>query len=168
MMMNKIIKLREVKKSDLKYFLKWWKNKELIKQTSGHYENSDKVLTGYFLGMLKQKTDKNLLITLNSLPIGHLSIIKKSKTAFEFVIAIGEKRHWGRGYGSWAIKKALNLAFNNLSYKKAYLEVRPENARAIKAYEKCGFKKIGIKKYLKDKFRPVVLKMSLNKMNFDN
>ncbi|MFH1564651.1 MAG: hypothetical protein ABIC82_02250 [bacterium] len=29
------IKLRKIKKSDLRYFLKWWKDKHLIKLTSG-------------------------------------------------------------------------------------------------------------------------------------
>ena len=32
------IKLRKIKKTDLHLFLKWWKDKELIKLTSGRYE----------------------------------------------------------------------------------------------------------------------------------
>lgn len=42
---------------------------------------------------------------------------------------------------------------------KKYFANRPDNTRAIKAYEKCGFKKAGIKKYPKNKYLPQTLKM---------
>ena len=43
------IKLRKIKKSDLGYFLKWWKDRDLINLTSGFYEKSNEVLANYFL-----------------------------------------------------------------------------------------------------------------------
>ena len=60
---------------------------------------------------------------------------------------------------------AVKIAFEKLAYTKACLEVRPDNFRAIKAYESCGFLKRGLKKYPKNKYQPVTLKMVLNKIS---
>lgn len=162
------IKLRKIKKTDLPYFIKWWKDKELIKLTSGRYEKDDNILKGYFLDMLRSIKDHHFIIISNRELIGNISLSDKSKGIFEIHIIIGEKQYWGKGIGTMAIKEALNIAFNKLKYYKVYLEVRPDNERAINAYKNCGFKKKGLKKYPKNKFMPIVLKMTLDKKDFKN
>ena len=162
------IKLRKLKKSDLIYFLKWWKDIELVKLTSGVHEKSDKVLSGYFLDFFKHPKDKHYMILFGAKVIGHLALTHKSETTFEMHIVIGEKKFWGKGLGTEAIKRAIKIAFGRLGYTKAYLEVRPGNVRAIKTYENCGFIKKGLKKYPKNKFQPVVLKMILSKAYYEN
>jgi RimJ/RimL family protein N-acetyltransferase len=159
---TKTIRLKKVKRANLPYFLKWWKDKELIGLTSGVYEKSDKILESYFSKMLAEKSDHHYIIILNNKKIiGNISLTNKSKKVFEIHIIIGEKRYWGKGYGVLAIKDALKIAFEKLKYQKAYLEVRPENKRAIRAYQKSGFVKAGIKKYLKNKNQPIALRMVL-------
>jgi len=161
------IKLRKINKSDLPYFIKWWKDKELVALTSGIYEKSDEVLKGYFFDMLSSKKDHYYMIQEESGKIiGNISLTHKDKNVFEIHIVIGEKEYWGRGLGTASIKEALNVAFNKLGYNKAYLEVRPDNKRAINAYADCGFIKAGLKKYPDNKFQPVVLKMTLAKKDF--
>jgi len=64
--LNKIIGLRKIKKSDFPYFLKCWKDRELIKLTSGIYEKDGKVLKGYFLAMLNSEKDNHYLIQFKS------------------------------------------------------------------------------------------------------
>lgn len=159
------IKLRKIKKSDLGYFLKWWKDKDLIKLTSGFYEKSDEVLTNYFVDIFKDIKNHHYMILLDANTIGHIALTHKSKYAFEIHIVIGEKKYWGKGFGSEAIRMAVKIAFKKLGYTKAYLEVRPTNIRAIKAYESCGFIKNGFKKYPKNKHQPITLKMVLNKIS---
>ena len=159
------IRLRKIKKSDFAYFLKWWKDKELINLTSGFYEKSDVILTRYFLDIFKNTKDHHYIILLGDKVIGHIALTHKGPDAFETQIIIGEKKFWGKGLGTEAIKKALKIAFSELGYSKAYLEVRPENIRAIKAYESCGFVKEGLKKYPKNKYQPITLKMVLNKIS---
>jgi len=162
------IKLRKIKKINLPYFLKWWKDKELVSLTSGIYEKSDAVLAGYFFEMIKSGPDKHYLIILdNKKPIGNLSLTHINKKIFEGHIVIGEKRYRGKGFGREAIRLSLQIAFNKLGYRCAYLEVRPDNERAIKTYKALGFEERGLKKYPKNKFQPVVLKMSLDKKNYD-
>ncbi len=162
----KNIQLRKIKKSDWPYFLKWWKDKELIRLTSGIYEEDNNILKGYFLNMLASKKDNHYTIIFNKKIIGNISITRKSKNTFETHIVIGEKKYRGKGIGALTINKSLKIAFDKLGYRKAYLEVRPDNERAIIAYKDCGFKADGLKKYPCNKYQPVVLKMSLTKKGF--
>lgn len=162
----KNIQLRKIKKSDWPYFLKWWKDKELIRLTSGIYEKNNDILRGYFLSMLDSKKDNHYVIIFDKKIIGNISKTHKDKNTFETHIIIGEKEYRGKGIGALTINKSLKIAFNKLGYKKAYLEVRPDNERAIIAYKDCGFKSDGLKKYPDNKYQPVVLKMSLTKKEF--
>lgn len=157
------IKLRKIRTDDLKLFLKWWKDEDLVRLTSGLKETSNKALSSYFQAFLLAKEDKHFIISLGQKAIGHIALTRKNKDIFEINIVIGEKKYWGKGYGTEAIKKAVDYAFTKLDYKQAYLEVRPDNKRAVMAYKKCGFIESGYKKYPNNKFQPTVLKMILKK-----
>lgn len=158
--MNKIY-LRKIKYSDKKYFTRWWRSKELLKLTSGILRLiSDKEVDKYFQNILKSEKDHHLMITLDGETIGHVSLAKGKNNWYEIQIVIGEKRYWGKGYGSKAIKLLLKKA-RQLNISKIYLEVRPNNFRAIRAYEKCGFQKVKMVFYPKNKYLPKTLKMEL-------
>ncbi|MBU7025134.1 MAG: GNAT family N-acetyltransferase, partial [Theionarchaea archaeon] len=62
----------------------------------------------------------------------------------ELGIFIGEKKYWGKGYGTEAVRLGLKLAFEALNLNKVYLRAFINNKRAQKCYEKAGFKKEGI------------------------
>ncbi len=60
-----------------------------------------------------------------------------------FGILIGNKKYWNRGFGTEATKLILDFGFNILNLHNIMLEVFDFNKRAIKAYQKAGFKIIG-------------------------
>lgn len=60
-----------------------------------------------------------------------------------FGIVIGEKSYWNHGYGQEATRLMLDYAFNLLNLHSVMLGVFSFNQRAIKAYERVGFKVIG-------------------------
>ena len=60
------------------------------------------------------------------------------------VIFIGNKEYWSKGYGTEAMQILLAFVFNQININKVRLNVYSFNERAIKSYEKCGFKKEGI------------------------
>jgi len=124
------------------------------------------VLAGYFFDMLKNAGDYHYIIQIGVKSIGHIAIIHRNAKTFEIQIIIGEKTYWGKGFGSEAIKPAVKTAFEKHGYKKACLEVRPDNIRAIRAYESCGFARKGLKKYPNNKHQSVTLKMILDKIDF--
>jgi len=156
--------LRKIKKSDLPYFLKWWQDRDVIALTSGCFDEPEANLRRYFANMLAAKNDRNYIILAGEKAIGHLALIHKSPTLFELTIAIGEKPYWGQGWGTRAVKGALTVAFGRLGYTKAFLEVRPDNARAIKAYENCGFVSKGLKKHPDNPNQPVTVRMERKKV----
>jgi RimJ/RimL family protein N-acetyltransferase len=160
-----MITLRKIKFTDRKYFAKWWGDKNLLKLTSGVLKHiSDKEVDKYFQGILENKKDHHFIIALDKKVIGHISLAKRKNNYYEMQIIIGEKEYWNKGYGSKAIRALLKKA-RRLKISKIYLEVRPNNIRAIRAYEKCGFKKNKIIKHPKNKYLPETLKMEL-KNNF--
>jgi RimJ/RimL family protein N-acetyltransferase len=60
-----------------------------------------------------------------------------------FGIFIGEKSYWGKGYGHEAAKLLLDYGFNLLNLNSIMLGVFSFNERAIRSYQKVGFKEIG-------------------------
>lgn len=158
--MNRI-SLKKITPSDKKYFARWWRDKELLKLTSGILKLiSDKEVEKYFLAIINNSTDYHFMILLNKKVIGHTVLAKRKNDWYETQIVIGEKQYWGRGYGTKAIKLLLKKA-KKLGISEIYLEVRPTNTRAIAAYENSGFIKTGIKKYPKNKYLPQTFKMEL-------
>jgi RimJ/RimL family protein N-acetyltransferase len=156
----KKLSLRKLKITDQRYFKKWWNDMDLRKFTSGRPGLiSDKKIDKYF-SMMKDKNDYHFMILLNQKVIGHVALMKKKNKWYETIIIIGEKECWNKGYGTEAIKQLIKKA-KSKNISKIYLEVRPNNLRAIRAYEKCGFERKGLKKYPKNKYLPLTLRMEL-------
>lgn len=64
------------------------------------------------------------------------------KTA-EIGLFIGNEENRNKGYGTEAIKLLLEFGFNYLNLNNIMLKVLSFNERAIKSYEKAGFKVFG-------------------------
>jgi len=58
-------------------------------------------------------------------------------------LGIGERDFWGRGYGTDAMKVILRYAFTEINMNRVTLSVFEYNPRAIRSYEKAGFRHEG-------------------------
>jgi len=58
-------------------------------------------------------------------------------------IGIGEREYWGKGYGTDAMRIVLRYAFTELNLHRVSLDVFEYNPRAMRSYEKAGFKHEG-------------------------
>ena len=70
-------------------------------------------------------------------------------------IAVFDPENWGKGYGSEAMEMLIEFCWKHLNLRRLELGVHAFNERAIRAYEKLGFKLIGTAKekfYLDGKF----------------
>ena len=78
-------------------------------------------------------------------PIGLVSLWDRSipHEAAELSIWLGQG-HRDSGKGTEALRLALRYAFGDLKLHKVYLRVLEYNARAVRTYEKCGFRVEGI------------------------
>lgn len=62
----------------------------------------------------------------------------------EFGIFIGPPELWGKGLGGEATRLMLQYGFKEIGLHRIWLIVFPFNERAIRCFEKCGFKREGV------------------------
>lgn len=62
----------------------------------------------------------------------------------ELFVSIGEDTYIEGGYGTDAVRVFVKYCFEHLNLHKIYLQVFESNGRAIRCYEKVGFRKEGI------------------------
>ncbi len=84
-------------------------------------------------------------------------------------IGVGERDYRGKGYGTDAMKVLLHYAFTELNLHRVNLNVFGFNRRAIRSYEKAGFKYEGTERerILKADQRWDVLNMGILKSDWD-
>jgi RimJ/RimL family protein N-acetyltransferase len=75
--------------------------------------------------------------------IGYVELDRRHRHA-EIALMIGERAYWSRGYGTDAVTAYLAYLFHEFNLHKVYLRVEEYNARAQRAYEKCGFRRDGV------------------------
>jgi diamine N-acetyltransferase len=76
---------------------------------------------------------------------GLMHIDHVNRTA-EFFVMIGEARHRGKGYGTEATRLVLDHAFVGLGLSNVMLRVFTYNVAGLQAYEKAGFRRIGVRR----------------------
>jgi RimJ/RimL family protein N-acetyltransferase len=81
-------------------------------------------------------------------PIGTTSLkaVNYRYGTAEFGILIGEPDCWNRGYGTETTRLVLDYAFHVLGLHNVLLGVFANNPRGRRAYEKAGFKLIGLRR----------------------
>ena len=71
-------------------------------------------------------------------PVGFVRLVKTGPDC-EIVLVIGDHDKWGRRMGSSAIREGLKLAFLEMRAATVIAKIHPDNARSLKAFERCGF-----------------------------
>ncbi len=61
-----------------------------------------------------------------------------------FGISIGAKDEWNKGYGTEATRLIVDYGFQTLNLNRISLRVYEYNPRAVRTYEKVGFKREGV------------------------
>ncbi len=86
------------------------------------------------------------IATHDGLLIGETSLreIDQRNGGAVFTIAIGNRDYWSHGYGSDAARALIRYAFEMLNLHRITLFVHATNERAIRSYEKCGFRQEGV------------------------
>ena len=99
-------------------------------------EANELSLTGYYFSIRTVKDD-----TL----IGELGLdVVNWNGRDAFVgLGIGEPEYWGKGYGTDIMNVLLRFAFTEINLRRVTLTVFEYNPRAIRSYEKAGFRHEG-------------------------
>ena len=64
--------------------------------------------------------------------------------ACEIGLYLGESENRNRGLGTAAIRLAVEYFFDQLGLNRVWLQVHPDNAPALRCYEKAGFVREGV------------------------
>lgn len=72
--------------------------------------------------------------------IGTIELYEVRGTEAVLGIIIGERTHWGRGYGNEAIRALLGYGFGSLGLEIVRLHTFADNLRAQAAFNKVGFR----------------------------
>jgi RimJ/RimL family protein N-acetyltransferase len=137
--------LRHHRASDLAAIVRWYRDPELARLT--RYQSqpmSEEEVERFFRGRLL--ADDALAYAIEHLPAGRLvgfttfSALDPENLSVLFHITIGERDAWGRGLGTEATQLMLQHAFERLGLHRVGLAVFSYNTRAIRAYEKAGFR----------------------------
>ena len=71
--------------------------------------------------------------------IGNIELMDIADRAGELGIAITAAMQ-DKGYGTEAVRAMVDYGMDTLGLRRVFLKVFPDNARAIRVYEKCGFR----------------------------
>lgn len=142
---------------DYEIFTEWLNDFE----TTDYLGRSDAIvtLTGE-KDYLEKNSDKNVcfsIVTLEDKMIGTVSLenINYTNRTATLGIFIGDKNYRNNGYGTETIKLILEYGFNYLNLNNVDLTLMSFNERALKCYQKCGFKEYGRRrqcKYINGKY----------------
>ncbi len=139
-----MIKLRSIRESDSEKLFAWINDEELVrfsyyfrpvsemehkKWFYSIFDRTDQVLFGV------EDSEKTLLIGT----CGLFGLDYISRRA-EMRIKLGDKAYWGSGAGTEAVVQLVEFGFKDLNLNRIWLKVMGDNDRALKSYQKAGFK----------------------------
>lgn len=148
MLTGRRIVLRPLEPEDLPQTLAWINDRSLLALTGPYAPVGRRDQEAWFRRISTSRTDRVLGIRLRrgDRLIGTCGlydlhpVIRRA----DLRIRIGDRRAQGRGLGTEAVALLLEHAFLHLNLHRVALTVFAENARAIRAYEKCGFAREGV------------------------
>lgn len=141
--------LRKMTSEDIEVYHRWRNDIEVMKSTAPfldiyHIEETEEFVNQVILG--SQSSKSYIIVEKESnKPIGITSLTNidyKNRSA-EFIIDIGDKTSWGKGYGAESMKLLLDYSFLEMNLHRVFLRVFSFNNRAIKLYGKMGFQHEG-------------------------
>ena len=142
------VRLRRIERSDLPRFASWLNDPEVRDGLAAFYPMSLAQEEAWFESNLKLEPASQpfaLEARVGGADFAHIGglgfhqIDWRNRTG-EVGIFIGEKALWGRGFGTEAMRALVAWGFQELNLHRVQLRVYEDNARAIRSYEKLGFK----------------------------
>tara|TARA_Y100000389_G_C17461988_1_gene522466 strand:+ start:657 stop:2177 length:1521 start_codon:yes stop_codon:yes gene_type:complete len=108
-----------------------WK-KQSIKSIKEFVSQINSSKNNYIFGIISKETNEHI----GNIKIGDINFFHKNAEIGYF---IGEKKNWGKGFSTEAIKLASDLCFQKLKLKYVKALVYQDNIGSIKALKKNGF-----------------------------
>jgi RimJ/RimL family protein N-acetyltransferase len=162
MLQGKRVRLRPIERSDLSRFVKWLSDPEVLDGLSLYLPISEAQEERWFEDNLARPPAEQVWAVEAQISAAGAGLLPSASEpgwtligscgfneldwrnhSAECGIVIGDKAQWGKGYGTDAMLTLLGLGFGELNLHRIMLRVYADNARAIRSYEKAGFKEEG-------------------------
>ena len=131
------IHFRQVTQSDIDKFQIWY-------ERIGGPELFSNFIPSSFVSFERSKDLLWFIILDNDDEIGTIWFEKKDtdKMSYDLGIYLNRIELFGKGIGKMVIKSAIDNIIRKKEIQKIYLNVRQDNVRAIRCYERLGFETI--------------------------
>lgn len=154
-----------------KAWSRWHRNSEYFRllNSSGRAIQSPKAYLKWMEEEVSERSPASYFFAIRTLEedklIGELAldVVNWSGRDAFVGLGIGEPEYWGKGFGTDVMNVLLRFAFTEINLRRVTLSVFEYNPRAIRSYEKAGFRHEGrLRKVLnKDGRRWDVLYMAI-------
>ena len=147
---GKKLYLRGLEKDDLRGNMFRWANDSEVTYYiyTGLMPNSIELMEEEYNRLIR--SDKDVIFAIcdkkTDTHIGNVGLytINWIARSVEYRIIIGEKKFWGKGYGTESARLVIDYGFNKLNLNKIWLGVNAENKAAVKSYKNAGFAHEGV------------------------
>ena len=130
-------------------YLEWLQDREVNNFLETRHEKQSLKKIKYFLNSCNNSDDIYLfgIFTKSDIHVGNIKLgpIKRNHSLAAISIFLGNKKYWGKGIGPDAIKLVTNFSFSELALNKLTAGMYSNNINSIKAFEKIGFVKEGLR-----------------------
>ena len=134
-----------------KSFMRWDSDTECYRLASGDpaYVWSEKKIKEFIEKDAEKNESHAIRFSVRTLAddklIGNVSLWVNSWTHSEawVGILIGERDYWSKGFGTDAMRLIVQYGFTEINLRRISLSLNSYNPRALKSYEKVGFKMEG-------------------------
>ncbi|NOX40544.1 MAG: GNAT family N-acetyltransferase [Alphaproteobacteria bacterium] len=150
-LMGNRLNLRGLRREDLEYVRSWWDNTEVTAHMeTGAYPTTDAMLEEFYSTANQSRNSVIFVAEDRSTgkPIGLSGLYEifwPGRRA-EFRVLIGDPEIFDKGYGTEATLMTVEYGFMRLNMEVIHLGVNAANARAVRAYEKAGFVREGVRR----------------------
>ncbi len=138
------VRLRALQEEDAEDCWRWFNNWEMVRNLNRRYPISRVAEREIIEKIMKPRADDKTF-AIETLDGGlYLGGVGLHQISWEdrralFGIFIGEKRYWGKGYGTDATRAIVRFGFEQMNLNRIELQVFADNERGIRCYEKVGF-----------------------------
>ncbi len=137
--------------TDAEAFSRWSRDSEYMRLSDADVVRTWNVkqVTQFLEAELESETPMQYAFSIRTLNddrfVGEIDLSGINWASGEAIvgIGIGDRNDWGKGYGTDAMRVILRFAFDELNLHRVFLNTFEYNPRAIRSYEKCGFKHEG-------------------------
>lgn len=142
------VRLRALRDDDVAPLTRWLNDPD-VRYWLHHSEREDATEEDFRSVYMRSGDETTLSLAVETegqrlIGVTRLIGIDRAHGRAELTIVIGDKRAWDRGHGTEAMRLLLHHAFEGMGLRRVELITDADNARGIRAYEKCGFVREGV------------------------